>query len=439
VIQEWRETQLNELIDIKHGFAFKGEYFTDDPTNDLLLTPGNFSVGGGFQWGKYKFYDGPIPTEYILTEGDLVVSMTDLSKAGDTLGYSAMVPPSEYLLLHNQRIGKVIKKSEFIDALYLNYQLRTKTYRNEVLASATGSTVRHTSPTKIGAYRFLLPPLDEQKAIASVLSALDDKIENNRRMNETLEEMARAFFKSWFVDFDPVHAKAAGNAPAHMDAETAALFPSSFGDDGLPVGWSEGAMSETVMLIGGGTPKTKEASYWGGDINWFSVVDAPSTSDVWVIDTQKKITKLGLDNSSAKLLPPKTTIISARGTVGKTALTLSEISMNQSCYGVVGTAGYSSFYTYFSVRKMVAELQANAHGSVFDTITTDTFSSVTVTKPPTEVSIQFDKLVETMLSKISNNLREKQTLAELRDTLLPKLMSGEIRVADAEGEVGGAL
>jgi type I restriction enzyme, S subunit len=162
-------------------------------------------------------------------------------------------------------------------------------------------------------------------------------------------------------------------------------------------------MSETITLIGGGTPKTKEASYWGGDIKWFSVVDAPSSSDVWVIDTEKKITKEGLDNSSAKLLPPKTTIISARGTVGKTALTLNEISMNQSCYGVVGANGFPSFYTYFSVRKMVSELQANAHGSVFDTITKDTFSSVKVVKPPKENSNEFDKTVVNMISKIELN------------------------------------
>jgi len=322
-----------------------------------------------------------------------------------------------------------------LDTKWAYYNLLTV----DINGMDSGSAIPSTSRDDFYRLPLNLPPLTEQKAIASVLGALDDKIENNRRMNETLEEMARAIFKSWFVDFDPVHAKAAGNAPAHMDADTAALFPSSFGDDGLPVGWNEGPMSETITLIGGGTPKTKEASYWGGDINWFSVVDAPSTSDVWVIDTQKKITKLGLDNSSAKLLPPKTTIISARGTVGKTALTLREISMNQSCYGVVGAAGYSSYYTYFSVLKMVTELQANAHGSVFDTITTGTFSSVTVTKPPTEISNRFDKLVETLLSKISNNLRENQTLAELRDTLLPKLMSGEIRVADAEREVEAAV
>lgn len=160
---------------------------------------------------------------------------------------------------------------------------------------------------------------------------------------------------------------------------------------------------------------------------------------MWVIDTEKKITKAGLDNSSAKLLPPKTTIISARGTVGKTALTFGEISMNQSCYGVVGANGFPSFYTYYSVKNMVTQLQANAHGSVFDTITTDTFSSVKVVKPIIEISNQFDKTVENMMNKISNNLLENQTLVEIRDTLLPKLMSGEIRVKDAKRAVEAAV
>ena len=363
-----------------------------------------------------------------------------LNITGDSVARVCQVPDDVLPAGVNQHVAIIRPNPKRIFHQFLHYYLvNPKMQSHMLMLASAGATRNALTKGMIEAFEVPATSLSEQKAIASVLGALDDKIENNRQINETLEEMARAIFKSWFVDFDPVHAKATGNPPAHMDADTAALFPSSFYDDGFPMGWKERPMSETVTLIGGGTPKTKEASYWGGDINWFSVVDAPSISDVWVIDTEKKITKKGLDNSSAKLLPPKSTIISARGTVGKTALTLSEISMNQSCYGIVGANGYSSFYTYFSIRKMVSELQANAHGSVFDTITKDTFSSVKVTRPPIDISSEFDKSVGNMLDTISNNLIENKTLAELRDLLLPKLMSGEIRVADAEREVEAAI
>ena len=113
---DWVHSRLGDLVDIKHGYAFKGEYFFEEPPGDFLLTPGNFAIGGGFQWGKRKYYrDGPVPDDFVLRPGDLIVTMTDLSKGADTLGYSAAVPESNVRLLHNQRLGKVIKKSESID------------------------------------------------------------------------------------------------------------------------------------------------------------------------------------------------------------------------------------------------------------------------------------------------------------------------------------
>ena len=207
---EWPKKSLGELIEIKHGFAFKGEFFQEGVCKDVLLTPGNFAVGGGFKSEKFKFYGGPVPNEYVLRQDDLIVTMTDLSKNADTLGYPAIVPLSDkgFRFLHNQRLGKVIvKNNDFLDCGYLYYLMCSRTYRHEVLASATGTTVKHTAPERIKRFRFDLPPLGEQRQIANILGSLDDKIDLNRQMNETLEAMAQAIFKSWFVDFDPVRAK----------------------------------------------------------------------------------------------------------------------------------------------------------------------------------------------------------------------------------------
>jgi len=275
------------------------------------------------------------------------------------------------------------------------------------------------------------PPLSEQRAIAHVLGTLDDKIELNRRTNETLEAMARALFKSWFIDFDPVRAKAEGRDPG-LPTDIAALFPDSFQDSDLgeiPKGWKVEPFSDTVDIVGGGTPKTTVPEYWDGDIPWFSVVDAPSVTDGWVIDTEKKITHEGVEKSSTRILPVGTTIISARGTVGRLALVGVPMAMNQSCYGLQGKAEHSSSFTYYSTRRLVTVLQQHAHGSVFDTITRDTLAGVSILVPPANVVQVFDSRVSPIFKRLRAALFESGTLAALRDALLPKLMSGELRVA----------
>ncbi len=309
---------------------------------------------------------------------------------------------------------------------------------------------------EIPKFELPIPPLPEQKAIAHVLGTLDDRIELNRRMNETLEGMAQALFKSWFVDFDSVIDNALANGKEIPDelSEKAqaraalgdkrkplpeairALFPDEFtySDERgwIPSGWEFKTFNDLIELIGGGTPKTSVEEYWGGDIPWFSVVDAPSPENVFVIDTEKHITQLGVDNSSTKILPVGTTIISARGTVGKCALVGKPMAMNQSCYGIRGKKGYSDSFIYFAVRQQVEHLQRGGHGSVFNTITRDTFKIIKMACGRAELTQQYEESVKPLLDKILLNNIQNTNLGNLRDTLLPKLLSGELRIPDAE-------
>ncbi len=206
MVNEWKESVLAELLDIKHGYAFKSANFSDEETQNILLTPGNFKIGGGFSENKLKYYKegAEVPEEFILNSEDLIITMTDLSKNGDTLGYPAIVPSiKSKILLHNQRLGKVIvKNTKFVDKCFLYYLFCTEQYRQEVLATSTGTTVKHTAPRRILSFEFLLPPLKEQKLIANILSSLDDKIDLNRQMNFTLEQIAQSLFKRWFIDFE---------------------------------------------------------------------------------------------------------------------------------------------------------------------------------------------------------------------------------------------
>lgn len=187
----WVVSELSELINIKHGFAYKGEFFSDEKTENILLTPGNVNVGGGFKSAKYKYYNGPIVNEYIFKEGDMYVNMTDLSKASDTLGYPAIVPQIHGITFHhNQRLGKVIykenksAKKEFIYQLLCSHKSR-----NNVLGSATGTTVKHTSPTKILSLSICHSGGNVESIFESYAKALYEKSAANNLSNIALTKL----------------------------------------------------------------------------------------------------------------------------------------------------------------------------------------------------------------------------------------------------------
>ena len=321
-----------------------------------------------------------------------------------------------------------------VDPRFLYYVFSGPEKQSEILDNGIGSSVPGFNLGQLKRHDLLLPPLHEQRTIADALGTLDDRITLLRETNATLEAIAQALFKSWFVDFDPVRAKMEGRVPEGMDEDTAALFPDGFEESELgmvPRAWPVQSFRDTINIIGGGTPRTSVDAYWGGDIPWFSVVDAPAHSDVFVVDTEKHITEAGLNGSSTKLLPAGTTIISARGTVGRLALTGRPMAMNQSCYGLRGKAG-DDYFTYFRTTRLVEQLKQRAHGSVFDTITQESFAGVLVSLPSNSAIAAFDDCVGALMLRTRENLLQIQTLATLRDTLLPRLISGALRLPEAD-------
>ena len=281
-----------------------------------------------------------------------------------------------------------------------------------------------------------IPPLPEQQAIAHVLGTLDDKIELNRRMNRTLEEMARAIFQDWFVDFGPTRAKIEGQEP-YLPPELWDLFPDQLVDSELgeiPEGWEIGALSDSVEILSGGTPRTSVPEYWGGNVLWYTPKDAPDLSDIFVLTTERSITMAGVANSSTQVLPVGTTVISARGTVGRLACLGLPMAMNQTCYGIRGAFGYPDYFTYWNVRNTVQDLQARTHGTVFDTITRDTFKIAELVLVPTEAAEAFETIVYPLMGRILGNLYESLRLTGLRDTLLPPLISGNLLTKIQETE-----
>jgi type I restriction enzyme S subunit len=435
----WQEVELQDIANFQNGYAFKSDEYVPCSSNGKeVLRMGYIQRGGGFKEDGKPVY-APLSSRgndrrYELDEGDIVIAMTDMKDRVAILGNCARIPSSNRFLL-NQRVGKIRSKNNKVaNQHFLYYYMNSPSQVHQLRSMANrGVQVNLTTASIIESLVFL-PPIQHQEAIAHILGTLDDKIELNRKTNETLEAMAKALFKSWFVDFDPVRAKAEGR-PTGLPAEISDLFPDSFEDSELgeiPRGWQSCPFTQLVDVISGGTPKTSVDEYWNGSIPWFSVVDAPSGADCWVIQTEKSITHLGLDNCSSKLLPIGTTIISARGTVGKVCLTGQDMAMNQSCYGLRSKAANGEFFCFYLTKSIVEILEARAHGSVFSTITRDTLDGVSTISPPLEVKSSFNSIARALLGKINNNLEESRILGNQRDTLLPKLISGEIRIPDAE-------
>jgi type I restriction enzyme S subunit len=358
----------------------------------------------------------------LLQPGMLIIS------ARGTVGELAQLKSS---MAFNQSCYGIDAKKHYLDNDYLYYLLKLKI--GELKSIAHGSVFDTITRDTFENIEVELPSKEAQKAIAQILGTLDDKIELNQKMNQTLEEIAKAIFKSWFVDFDPVRAKAEGR-PTGLPPEISDLFPdelvaSEIGE--IPKGWEVYRFTDTFEFFSGGTPKTSVEEYWGGNIPWFSIADLNAFSP-WVTKTEKSITELGLSKCSAKLINSRTTIVTARGTVGKVALAGQDMAINQSCYAMAATTGYPYTWLYLQTLALVDQLRANAHGSVFDTITRSTFEQFLVLSAPKTVFAAFTEITSPLFERMRTSDLESKTLCELRDTLLPKLISGELRIPNAE-------
>lgn len=427
---DWEQVSLGSLVDIKHGFAFKSEFFSETPTNHQLVTPGNFAIGGGFQFGKGKYYSGPVPQEYILKEGQVVVTMTDLSKAADTLGYAAVIPKTEEIIwLHNQRVGLVIfKNEESLSPVFAHYLMRSPEYRHHVVAGATGSTVKHTAPTRICEYKFKLPSIAEQRNIGHTLSLLDDRITLLRETNKTLEAIAQAIFKSWFIDFDPVRAKMEGRAPAGMDEETLSLFPDELVESELglvPKGWCYSTVGESFVLTMGQSPPGDTYNEVGNGMPFYQ----GRTDFGFRFPTQRIFC-----SAPTRIAELNDTLVSVRAPVGDVNMAIERCCLGRGVASVRHPMNYRGF-TFYSMRNLGAKFKAfDGEGTVFGSINKKDFASLSVISPSGNVLAKYDDLTESIDEKIALNELMIRTLTELRDGLLPRLISGKLRISDEELE-----
>ena len=387
-MDRWKEIELEEYVNVnprislsKHSIATKVAMECVEPFSKRIARFETDEYKGGV-----KFCNGDTLMARItpsLENGK--TAKVDILKDNE-IGFGS----TEFIVLRAKN-GKT--DPDFVYYLAISPELR-----EVAIQSMTGSSGRQRVQTEVvKQFPFLFPPLTEQKAIAEVLSSLDDKIDLLHRQNKTLEAMAETLFRQWFVE----------------EADES---------------WEDGVLYDAIDLVGGGTPKTSVDEYWNGKIKWLSGGDISNNHKSIINTSEKTITDEGLNKSSAKLLPKYSTVISARGTVGKYCILSEPMAYSQSNYGIKPKYGYCYFFTYLLIDHCVNALNSAAYGSVFDTITTRTFKSLEIKIPSETEIVLFDNSVKDLFVRKSNNCSQIQTLTNLRNTLLPKLMSGEVRV-----------
>ena len=437
MVGEWRVMNLEEapleIIDGDRGTNYPNQAEFSTTGHCLFLNAGNVTTEG------FRFSDCAFITpekDASLRKGKLVrndVVLTTRGTVGNVAYFDDSVP------FDNIRInsGMVILRAHTpaIQPRYLYLFVRSALFHSQVSALRTGSAQPQLPIRDINRIEIPIPPLSEQRAISHILGMLDDKIELNRRMNETLEEMARALFKSWFVDFDPVRAKAEGRDPG-LPKRIADLFPDSFDDSELgeiPKGWEIKTIGDLADVVGGSTPNTREPAYWeNGTHHWATPKDLSNLYVPVLLNTERRITDAGLAQISSGLLHVGSVLLSSRAPIGYLAIAEISVAINQGFIAMKPKIHVSNLFLLLWASISHDEILSRANGSTFLEISKTNFRPIPVIAPITEVMKAFDQQVRPLYEHIVANERSSRVLIALCDTLLPKLISGELRVKEAE-------
>jgi type I restriction enzyme, S subunit len=427
---DWVSTSLGFLVDVKQGLAINAK------TKHLIVDKGSplLRITDLLNGTQVQFINASeAPTQCLASVDDLIYTRT---------GQVGHVFRGKEGVVHNNCF-RIIPKNGSVTRGYLYWFLFQNSVREYANNIASGSVQKDLNHSAFKSIQISIPPRETQLKIEKVLNSLDDKIELNRKMNQTLEEMAQALFKSWFVDFDPVHAKANTSSDADFDRiakelgisrEILDFFPNEFEESELgmiPKGWNISKINEKLDVLLGGTPSRSNDSYWkDGTVSW---INSGKVNEFRVIQSSEMITGQAVRDSSTKLLPKKTTLLAITGaTLGQVSLLEIDSCANQSVIGLPETEELNHAFVYPCVCHIITDLISHQTGGAQQHINKGNVENYKIIIPKKDILSGYTDLVEPLMSSISNNTFEVQSLQATRDTLLLKLLSGELDVSELE-------
>lgn len=403
---KWEKVKLGDIATCIQPGPFGSQLHNSDYSKEgtPIIMPKDIVGGAIVHSGLLKVSEEHVKrlSRHQVYEGNLMVA-----RKGD-VRKCAYITANENGWMTGSDCLKVVLDESKCYPKFIYYQLRSEHIGRWLEKVSIGATMPSLNTGLLSGIEMLLPPIEIQKQIAGILSVYDDLIENNQKQIKLLEEAAQRLYKEWFVDL---------RFPGHENTKIV---------DGIPEGWSVYPFSSKVDIMSGGTPKTSIPDYYNGKIPFYTPKD--SDGAFFAYKTQINITEGGLKNCNSRLYPPKTVIITARGTVGKTTILAVPMAMNQSCYALKMKENDAPYYLFFALNNEIKALQTMANGGVFNTIIGKTFDSINIQIPKDPLIYGFEKTVRPFMEQIKNKLQANSKIVETRNRLLPKLMSGEVEV-----------
>jgi type I restriction enzyme S subunit len=463
----WTTSRIDQIATVKSGKRLpKEESLTDKKTAYPYIRLVDIEQGK-IHASNIKYLEPSTQqkiSRYIVETDDVCLAIV-----GHTIGMVFYVEDEWNKANLTENAARLTDISPSFNPRYIYYYLTSPVGQSEIISRKVGSAQGKLPLYNIKGLEIKAPDRTTQDRIADILLSLDKKIALNRQINQTLEQMAQALFKSWFVDFDPVvdNALDAGffeqdlefpdellcRAEARKAVRKSAdfkplpedirqIFPAAFEECSepslglggwIPGGWVVSTTGDEFTVKGGSTPSTANPEFWeGGNIHWTSPKDLSGSKEKIMLDTERKITCAGLNKITSGLLPSETVLMSSRAPIGYLALTKIPVAINQGYIAIPATKRLSQEYVLYWLNSSIDEIKGIAGGTTFAEISKKTFKSISIVIPDTDVVDIFSDTTKSYLNKMTLNAVERAALEQLRDTLLPKLISGELRLSGSE-------
>lgn len=425
---DWPEMTFGELCE-NSTFGPRLSIDKDAPDGNVAaLRPTDMRADGRIEYGTMRLakMDLVPVRQHILQHGDLVITRT--GRVGTTAVFEEFALP----VLPEASLIRFRLNREIADPRFYQYFFNSPEGQNRLLATVTGSVQQNLNITALHRLTIPVPPLAVQEQLAGILGFLDDKIDQNRQTARTLERLTSAIYRGWFVDFEPVKAKAAGAtffpsmSPRAFDALPSRFVDSDIG--AIPEGWQVKRIGDVVTVMGGGTPSTKEPDYWGGEHCWATPKDMSRLSHSVLLDTERRITDAGLNAIGSGIVPPGTVLMSSRAPVGYLAMARVRTAINQGIIAMICDGPLPPAYVLHWAFHSMDAIKAHATGTTFPEISKRNFRPLPVLQPTGDVIAAYQQLVDPLFDLLTALVTESEQLAKVRQYLLPRLLSGRIKV-----------
>ena len=414
----YRQVRLGDYFKFEKGLGYKGEFLAEE-SDVAMIGMDSHNDGGGYKDNSEKPYSGPYKPEHVVEVGDVIFAATE--QGFGLLASPLMVPDSDKFqtFIYSHHVLKAFPVKEGFLPEFLYNIFRVDRFRDKAAYGDTGTTVRALPAEVLEDQIVPLPDLPTQQAINEIIALIDQQIANNKSLSHSLENLAQAMFKSWFIDFDPVHAKNKGEIPFGIDQSTAAMFPSTFIATELgqiPKNWQLKKIVDICETFLGGTPSRKNEAYWNGDISW---INSGKVNEFRITAPSERITELGLKKSATKLLPRGTTVIAITGaTLGQFSRLEIDTCANQSVVGIVATNSVSDEFIYLTIKNNIIRLIESQTGGAQQHINKENVNEFLVVYPSQDLVEKFTQEVKPIFEKIRICLMNNESLTNLLENLL---------------------